>query len=93
MTVWAIARFDLGLTDAEYFALAPLQFAALLERWLRRERRLDSRAGEIAAAIYNAGPKKTEKPVVPSDFFGSLAKNDAQSADEMAGVISGVLGR
>lgn len=56
-----------------------------MRRWEQRERRLDYRAGVVAAVIANANrdPKRRRKPYQPSDFFTSLAPpRKAQSWQE-----------
>ena len=52
------------------------QFDALRTRWIEAERRLDLRAGVLAAtaANFSMGKDPDRPPLTPLDFFPSLAE-------------------
>jgi hypothetical protein len=82
---------DLGLSDAEAWALTPRLLFRLLERRGELERlntiRADRRAGEVTALIANVhrDTKKQRDPFSWLDFFPEhRPKPKAQTADEMA---------
>ena len=62
-----------------------------MEQFVAGERRLDERAGIIAALLANANRARGTRPARPQDFFPSLAPKAAplvMSADDMrAGVL------
>jgi hypothetical protein len=78
----AIARYDLELTESEFWELTPAQFDALNERHLVHAQMSDYRAGLIASILCNVNRKEGTKPLTPGDFFTSLP--DA-TAREMTG--------
>ena len=53
MDLWALARYDLGLSDEEFGDLTYAMFEALLERHKADERRKFIRAGIIATQVVN----------------------------------------
>ena len=82
--LWATARYDLRLSDAEFSRLTLRQFVALQKRWNDAELRLDLRAGQMCVAI--AAPW-TEQRLDASDFYPSLKELEpmAMSDDEIMG--------
>lgn len=69
-----MGRADLGLSEAEFWALSPRTYRALLDRQRERTRRAEDaaniRAGVIAAAVLNsAGGKKNGGSFTAKDFF------------------------
>lgn len=68
----AIARYDLGLTEAEFWDLTPAQFVALNKRHLIHRQMDDYRSGVIAAVMCNLHRSKDSPALQPSDFFSSL---------------------
>jgi hypothetical protein len=73
---WAIGRFDLGLSEEEFWALTPRKFRALLKRLNRRERENEWLNARIIATIYNVNldPKKRTKPYQAEDFMRTEKK-------------------
>lgn len=72
LEVWAIARYDLALSEAEFWALSPVKFHALCRRLRTDEQRQDYRSGVLAALIVNVNTVKGQGKA-PADFFPSLA--------------------
>lgn len=69
-TLWAVARYDLRLSEEEFWRLIPVQFDALYRRHLEERRWANYRAGIIASTIANIFCKLS-KPIEPLDFFES----------------------
>lgn len=70
--MWAIARYDLHLTDEEFYSLTPRQFDALLKRHELAEQKREYLAAQTTAAIINFSMRAPDKPVSPRDFMLSL---------------------
>ena len=72
--MWAIARYDLALSDEDTGELTVATFEALLARRSAQYNRERLNAGIVAAAIYNANPFRGEnsKNVLPIDFVPEL---------------------
>ena len=85
MSMWAVARVDAGLSEADFARLSFRRFAAVSDRLLRRRRHGDHRAGVVAAVIYNmlAG-KGTGRG--PEDFFPDLAGPQIQTTEEQIAI-------
>lgn len=87
---WAIARYDLHLSDSEFLALTLPAWAALTERWKEEQKRLDFRFGILASVLVNINVdrEKTSKVFEPSDFFSSLHRDPReQTSDSLINVI------
>lgn len=71
MSLWSFGRYNLGLSEREFWKLTPAQFYALSQRHKqeRELKMLDS--ASIVAAIYNVNrdPKKRKRPFSPYDFM------------------------
>jgi len=74
--VWAIGRFDLGLSEEELWNLTLPEFNALLERKRERDERADLRAGTVAAVIANAFRSKGTRAYGPADFMPTLQRHE-----------------
>ena len=70
LEVWAIARYDLGLTEDEFWNLSIDEFNALLKRHNLKQEREDSRAAMICTVIANIFRGKG-KPYKITDFMPS----------------------
>lgn len=87
MSLWALARYDFGLTDAEFWRLSWARFLALLDRLVDARRRADYRAGLITAAIHNLVPRKSGRLAKPEDFFDlPVPRARFRSPEEMLSV-------
>lgn len=71
----SVARYDLGLTEEEFWELTPAQYDALNERHLIHRQMDDYRAGVIASILCNIHKEKGSKPAEPADFFSSLPRS------------------
>lgn len=69
MDLWAIARYDLGLSLAEFEDLTPAMFQALCKRRNLRFKMDRYANGLTAAAIYNVNRGSSDTPIIePMDF-------------------------
>lgn len=95
MTIWAIGRQDLNLTEDEFWGLTFKEFDALLKRQAANIERQDFRAGLICAVLANINrdPKKS-KVFTPQDFMPSKPKPaaPAQNPEEMFELINLIYG-
>lgn len=69
--MWAIARFDLHLTAAEFYGLTPFQFNLLAKRLLAEREHRELIAGYTTAAVINHAMHPPEEPVSAKDFMPS----------------------
>jgi len=72
LSLWSVGRYDMGLTDEEFYALTPRQFAALYDRLLEQRKHLELIIGHNTAATYNSSFSPPSKPVAPARFMPSL---------------------
>lgn len=67
-SLWAFGRYDLGLTDADFWALTPRQYAELMERRREDLHRQDLRIGVLCALVANLLGGDKSKVFEPEDF-------------------------
>jgi hypothetical protein len=98
MEIWAIARYDLGIEEAEVGRLTLGLFDGLLDRHLEAHRRSMLYAGVVAAELWNASPYRGEKAkyISPLAFVPELAsrkKHDhsSQSLDDQIKILTAVM--
>lgn len=76
--IWSYARYELRLSDDEFWSLTPLQFSLLSDR--HEERRvLDLHGSAIVASVVanaNRDAKKQPRPFTPADFLPDLKRAD-----------------
>lgn len=88
-----MAQVYLSLTRAEFWHTTPREFRAHWDLYVAREQRADYRAGEIAAAVYNAmgGGKKGGGLFTAADIFPALEDGSARprQASTDADVVAG----
>jgi len=66
--LWAAARYDLGLSPDEFWALTPAQFRALYDRHILALEEADVRAALICTVMANIHRGKNRKPFRVEDF-------------------------
>ena len=76
--MWAIGRHDLGLGEAEFWALTLPQLGALMKCRKQSQDREDFRAGLVASILCNANRAKGTSPAHPWDFFPGLKPKRAR---------------
>lgn len=85
--MWAIARFDFGLTDDEFGDLTYKLFDALVARKESEEKKQFMRTGMVASAVMNFSMCHPDKHVSMMDFVpGHEEKKDLDKmeADEVS---------
>jgi len=76
--MWSSAKYDLGLTSEEFFALTPRQFDALQKRHKSKAESNELLFGQLTSWVANTGFRSTEKPTKPADFMPSKWANKAE---------------
>lgn len=71
----AVARYDLGLTEEEFWDITPAQFDALNERHVLHKKMEDYRAGLIASILCNIHREQGTEATEPADFFTDLPRS------------------
>jgi hypothetical protein len=71
MGLWATARYDLRLSDEEFWALTPRQFDALVRRHRRHVESQELLFGQLTSWVANTGFRTTAEPTTPTDFMPS----------------------
>jgi len=90
---WAIARYDLGLSDADFRLMTLRQFIGLYDRHLERRNHEDMRFGILCAtaANFSMGKDPDKPPLRPQDFFPWLPEPEeepeAMDGDQMMAFI------
>jgi hypothetical protein len=87
MGLWSSARYDLHLTDAEFWSLTPRQLSALLRRHKQALDRTNYLTGMIASVTANFSMAHPTPPLSASDFMlGRKVKepSDDEVAEEFA---------
>ena len=69
LDVWAIARYDLNLTDEQWLDMTPRMFRALQEARIKQFQREEMLVGIVAATIENFSMAAPKKPASPADFM------------------------
>ena len=71
MRLWAIGRYDLGLSEDALWRLTLRRYDALHARWKAREHREDYRTATICAAFWEVfrDHDKRLSPYTPEDFM------------------------
>ena len=94
MTFWAVGRFDLRLSEEEFWQMSPQEFMALHDRWIVEQELQDSRAALITATIINgigAFGSKRRKQVEPKDLMpdrrGGEKSEKAQSVEAQIALV------
>jgi hypothetical protein len=68
----SFARFNLRLTDAEFFALTPRQFNHLSRRHKDEREHQEFLFGQLTSWVANTGFRSTKRPTKPRDFMPSM---------------------
>lgn len=72
MTVWATGRYDLRLSEKEFWQTTPVQFNALLLRKQEADNQADLRTAQIVCILANIYRKKGSRQFRPQDFMPGL---------------------
>ena len=94
--MWASGRFDLGLTEDEFWNLTLKEFNALSARFKDAQDWQNYRAAMICCVVANTVRTKTKKPLpwVPSDFMPTRERKQMTDKQMFAQVqaINAILG-
>lgn len=83
--MWAIARFDLGLSEEEVGELNFLEYDALLKRKHLQDDKARLNVGYIYAAIHNTAPGDPNREAVqPTDIVPSMYVNRHPDISKMS---------
>jgi hypothetical protein len=69
MGLWSSARYDLHLSDADFWSLTPRQFSALLHRHKQALDRSNYLVGMLASVTANFSMAHPDPPLSASDFM------------------------
>ena len=78
--MWSCARYDLHLSDEDFFALTPRQFDALLKRHKHKVESNELLFGQLTSWVVNTGFRALEKPTSTEDFMPSRWKKRSAAA-------------
>ena len=69
--MWAFGRYNLGLSESDFWYLTLREFNALSERFKENQKWLNYRSALICSIIANVNrnPKKKSKAWTPDDFM------------------------
>jgi hypothetical protein len=69
LTVWAVGRYDLGLSELEFWDLSFTEYNALIERDLEHQDMLEYCAALAPWAVFNVNRGKDAEFMQPLDFM------------------------
>jgi hypothetical protein len=81
--MWAVARYDLRLSEKEFWGLTLKKFNCLLSRYFNFIERQDFHAGLICAVLANIHRDPKTKSFTPQDFMPGKTKPEAQTPEQM----------
>lgn len=83
--LWAIGRYDLRLTDDEFWSYTLREVFLLIDRWEADRKHRELLAGIVASTTANCNrdPNKG-KPFTPEDFMPSGHRKKEQTIEEQA---------
>ena len=69
--MWAVGRYDLKLTEEEFWGLTLREFGLLIERYNAEVERQDFRVGLLCSVLANIyrDDKRRSEPFTPQDFM------------------------
>lgn len=85
MDLWALAVYDFGLTDAQFWKLTPLKFKALSRQHDRAVRHHDALVARVCWAAFSAAgaKKKNGEDLTPADLMPKYEdREDAAPAEQ-----------
>jgi hypothetical protein len=87
--MWAVALYDLGRSEAEFWRWTPRQFFRLVRRHEEAQRRQDFRAGIIVATMANLHAPRKGNPWQPWEFMPGLPQpvTREQTPEEQAAAL------
>jgi hypothetical protein len=85
LELWSIGRYDLKLSDSDFWGLSFKEFDTLRARQAQAERREWERAALVVATIFNVNRAKNRRALKVDDIIGKdpFKKKRRQTAREM----------
>jgi hypothetical protein len=83
MLYWSVSRFDLGLSQEEFFLMQPRQLHALMKRWELSEENREFMPAQIASAVVNYSMGAPTEPVKADDFMPSRQKRKVDKRERV----------
>ena len=68
---WAVARYDLGLSEQEFYSITPRQLDALAKRKEYETRHTELLFAQLTSYLINFSTVRPKEPVKPADFMPS----------------------
>lgn len=87
--LWAIARYDLELSEKEFWCLSIDQLDALLKRRNLELERQDFHAAMVCSTMANIFRNKKSRPYQPTDFIPNAKRKAKQTPEQMIAIIQG----
>lgn len=69
MEYWAIARYDLALSDNDWLQMTPRQLVMIWRRRINEMRSIELMLSRLTAAVYNSGFVHPKTPFGDTDFM------------------------
>jgi hypothetical protein len=76
MEMWSCARYDLHLSDEQFFILTPRKLDSLLKRHKRKAQSNELLFAQLTSWVANTGFRSTAEPTKTEDFMPSRWKQD-----------------
>jgi len=80
--LWAFGRYDLGLSEEEFWSLTLREYSALADRFKDAQKWLDYRTALICSTIYNM-LRGSQKALMPEYFMPGSKKRERQTPEQM----------
>lgn len=92
LELWAFARYDLGLSDEEFWDLSVEQFNALIERHITEQENRDLRAAQICCVLANIhrDTRKKPRPFEIKDFLPQRRPKKPKTEKQMENDLTAV---
>jgi hypothetical protein len=84
MRLWSTARFDLGLSEGDFWRLTGRQLSALMRRLKAGKDREHMLVGIIASTTANFSMCRPKEPLTVADFMPGRGKPRIITEDEIA---------
>jgi hypothetical protein len=92
LDLWAIAKYDLGLSYEEFADLTPAMFSALCARRNMKSKHDRFAAGMVAAAVYNVHRANADAPVLTAFDFVRECKPEEEERKAIMQTIKQAIG-
>lgn len=83
--MWAVARYDLRLSEDEFWALSLREWTALVERRDSELERAEWGTATLTAMVVNMFRKENSKPFEPAHFLNGKGRKQYGEQEEMTG--------